>query len=99
MRVCVISYLIGTVAVSVLLIVGLTALAVAATAGDWKSFEIAIGPVPLFAFEREGTTTTVSAGIGILVVGTLAGLLSAGAAAFLHRRTLGLTDGQDRASR
>jgi hypothetical protein len=86
MRTYVNSFLIGTAAVFLLLIVGLTALGLAAAAGDWKSFEIAIGPVRLFAFERDGTTTTTMMGIGVVPVALLAGLANAGAAAILRRR-------------
>jgi hypothetical protein len=86
MRTFVISFLIGTAAVLVLLVVGLMALGFAAAAGDWGSFDIASGPIRLFAFERDGTTITTSMGIGVVPVAALAGLVNAGAAVLLRRR-------------
>jgi len=80
------SFLIGTAAVFVLLFIGLTALSLAAASGDWKSFEVALGPVHFFAFERDGNTTSTEIGIGVVFVALLAGLVNAGGAAVLRRR-------------
>lgn len=87
MRTHVISFLIGAAAVFVLLVICSFALGFAAAASDWKNFEIAIGPIRFFAFEREGATTTSwSMGTGDVLVAALAGLVNAGAASLLRRR-------------
>jgi hypothetical protein len=91
MRTYVISYMIGTIVVFVLLGTGLTALGIAAAEGDWKSFEIAIGPIPFFSYAREhatattGATTTTSLGIGVGLAAALVGMVTAGAVAVFRR--------------
>jgi hypothetical protein len=88
------SFLIGAGAVFVLLVVGLTVLGMVATLRDWKSLEIAIGPIRLFSFAREGATattgetTTTSWDIGIVLVAAFAGLVATGATAIRRRRAL-----------
>ncbi len=84
-RTYLISFLVGTAAVFVVLVVSFFALGLAADTDGWKSFEIAIGSLRLFAFERQGKTTEMSMGNGLLIVSIVAGLVNAAAAHLLRR--------------
>jgi hypothetical protein len=82
----VIAFCLGALAIGLALLVAALALGVAAEAGDWGSFRVAIGPVLLVEFERRAASTATTLGNGVLLASLACGFLNAGGAAILRRR-------------
>lgn len=86
MRTLLIAFLLGSVAVGIVLLVTGFAVGIAAQAGDWGNFRIGVGRVVALEFRRSPDGSSTTFGSGILIAAAVGGALNAAAAAFLSRR-------------
>ncbi len=59
---------------------------IVADVSDWSSTTIDLAGMTVWAFERTGTTTSTSFGVGLIIVAALIGLLNAVASLLLRQR-------------
>ena len=77
---------IGFAVIALLEVIALLTLNVAAERQGWQGFEVRLGPVLFFAYERAERATAVTLGSGLLLVALAGGGLNAAGAALLNRR-------------
>jgi hypothetical protein len=82
----VIPFTIGFAVVALLEVIALLTLNVAAERQSWPSFDVRLGPVPFFGYERAERATAATFGSGLLLIALVGGGLNAAGAAFLNRR-------------
>ena len=88
LRVAAASFVLGFLAVGLLLICSAFGLAIIADVREWGSFNIGSGPLTIISYRRtpDGTETVV--GTGTIVLALLAGFLNAVAGTLLWARSL-----------
>lgn len=86
MRRLLIPFALGFAAFALLELIAMVALSLAAQQESWGSFDVRIGPVLLFAYERTARVSALTFGAGLLLLALVGGSLNAAGAAFLQRR-------------
>lgn len=86
MRRLLIPFTIGFAVVTLLELIAMLTLNLAAERNAWESFDLRVGPVLLFAYERSVRVSAVTFGSGLLLVALVGGGLNAAGAALLQRR-------------
>lgn len=81
-----IPFTIGLAVVALLEVIALLTLNVAAERQSWQSFDVRLGPVLFFDYERTERATAVTFGSGLLLIALVGGGLNAAGAALLNRR-------------
>jgi hypothetical protein len=79
------AFLLGTVALGLVVYTAAAALAVAAQAGD-RSLDLALGPIGFVTVAEEAGATTTTFGPGLLVLTLAGGLANLALAALIRRR-------------
>jgi hypothetical protein len=85
-RTLLIPFAIGFAVLALLELIAVFSLNLAATRNAWASFDVHVGPVLLFAYERSAHISAVTFGSGLLLVALVGGVLNAAGAALLQRR-------------
>ena len=83
-RIGVVSFVTGFLAVGLVLAGSVLALTMFADVQGWDSFGLGKGPFTIFEYKRTPKGTETLFGVGIIVVAALAGVLNAGAALWLR---------------
>ena len=86
MRRLLIPFAIGFAVVALVELVALFSVNLLADGNGWSSFELRLGPILLFVYERTARVSTLTFGSGVLLVALAGGALNAGGAAVLQRR-------------
>ena len=87
-RIALVSFATGSLAVALVLAGSVLALSVFADVQGWDSFGLGEGPFTIFEYRRTTKGTETLFGAGIVVVAALAGIFNAGAALWLRRSIL-----------
>jgi hypothetical protein len=77
---------IGFAVVGLIELIGLLALNAIGDARAWPSYDLRLGPILAFAYERSARGTAVTFGTGVFLLALLGGVLNAGGAAMLRDR-------------
>jgi len=84
-KIAVVSFVTGFLAIGLVLAGSVLALSILADVQGWASFGLGKGPLTIFHYRRTTEGTETLFGTGIIVSAILAGLLNAGAALWLSR--------------
>ena len=87
-RIALVSFVTGFLAVGLVLAGTVLALTMFADVQGWDSFGLGMGPFTIFEYRRTSKGTETLFGVGIIAVAALAGTLNAGAALWLRSRML-----------
>jgi len=77
---------VGAAVVALLEIVAAFSLHAVGEVERWSSFDVRVGPILLFSFERAEHVSSLTLGSGVVMAAAAGGLLNAIGAAALHRR-------------
>ncbi len=86
MRPLVTAFLLGLLAFGIVGGAAVVAVAIVADAAGWHAYRVALGPLLVTDFERDGTRTAASFGPGLILIGLAGGILNVLGAALLVRR-------------
>lgn len=78
--------MIGFAVVGLIELIALLALNAIGDARAWPSWDLRVGPILVFAYERSARGTAVTFGSGVFLLALLGGVLNAGGAALLRDR-------------
>jgi hypothetical protein len=81
-----IPFAIGFAVVALFELIALFTLNLAAARHTWGNFDVHVGPVLVFAYERSARVSALTFGSGLLLVALIGGGLNAAGAALLQRR-------------